>query len=86
MHLPRHKTTDNTHVVRAVLEHQNIHVLLHVDNVSGAGGSRVGRLRSVDVEDRVEPGRGHGREADELFLDEAMRVKVERDLRRYRRG
>lgn len=86
MHLPRRKTTDNTHVERAVLEHRHIKVLLHVDHASGAGAGRVGRLGKEIVEDRVEPGRGHGREADELFLDEAMRVKVERDLRGWRGG
>lgn len=88
MHLPRRKTTDNTHVERAVLEHRHIKVLLHVDHASGAGAGRVGRLGKEIVEDRVEPGRGRRgpREADQLFLDEATRVKVERDLRGWRGG
>ena len=77
---------DNTHVERGVREHIHREQLLHVDDLAGGGGTRVGRLRSEVAEERVVLGHFNRGEAQELLLKMVMSVQLERDLQGVAEG
>ena len=67
-------------------EHVHREQLLHVDDLAGGGGTRVGRLRSDVAEERVVLGHFNRGEAQELLLKMVISVQLERDLQGVAEG